>query len=89
MRHLPVKEQVINLNRVMRGHYAYYGIAGNMRALQKLHRHVERYWREMLNSRNREGRVTWETFQKIKTLYPLQRPKLVLPYPKLQAIAVL
>ena len=89
MRHLPVKEQVINLNRVLRGHYAYYGIAGNMRALQKLHRHVERYWRKMLNSRNREGRVTWEVFQKIKTLYPLQRPKLVLPYPKLQAIAVL
>jgi len=89
MRHLPVKEQVINLNRVMRGHYAYYGIAGNMRALQKLHRHVERYWRKMLNSRNREGRVTWEVFQKIKTLYPLQQPKLVLPYSKLQAIAVL
>jgi len=37
-----------------------------MRALQKLHRHVERYWRKMLNSRNREGRVTLETFQKIK-----------------------
>lgn len=89
MRHLPVKEQVINLNRVLRGHYAYYGIAGNIRALQKVHRTVERYWRKMLNSRNREGRVTWEIFQKIKTQYPLQRPKLVLPYPKLQAIAVL
>jgi len=27
--------------------------------------------------------------QKIKAHYPLQRPKLVLPYPKLQTIAVL
>ncbi|MDZ7582053.1 MAG: RNA-directed DNA polymerase [Deltaproteobacteria bacterium] len=33
MRHLPVKEQVIKLNGVLRGHYAYYGIAGNIRAL--------------------------------------------------------
>ncbi len=34
MRHLPVREQVTNLNRFLRGHhYAYYGIAGNLRAL--------------------------------------------------------
>lgn len=89
IRHLPVKEQVINLNRVLRGHYAYYGIGGNFRALVKVYRNVERYWRKMLGSRNREGRVTWEVFLKIKTRYPLQQPKLVLPYPKLQAIAVL
>ena len=89
MRHLSIKEQAFNLNRVLRGHYAYYGIAGNFRALQRVHRIVERYWRKMLNSRNREGRVTWEIFQKIKAQYPLQRPRLVLPYPMLQAIAVL
>ncbi len=67
LRHFPVREQVINLNRVLRGHYAYFGIAGNMRALQKVHRNVERYWRTMLNRRNREGRVTWEVFQRIKS----------------------
>ena len=89
MRHLPVKEQVINLNRVLRGHYAYYGIAGNLRALQRVYRAVERYWRFMLCSRNREGRMTWEIFNKIEARFPLQRPRLVLPYPRLQAIAVL
>jgi RNA-directed DNA polymerase len=89
MRHLSIKEQAFNLNRVLRGHYAYYGIAGNFRALQRVHRIVERYWRKMPNSRNREGRVTWEVFQKIKAQYPLQPPKLVLPYLRLQAIAVL
>jgi RNA-directed DNA polymerase len=26
---------------VLRGHYAYYGIAGNFRSLQKVHRAVE------------------------------------------------
>ena len=89
IRHLPVKEQVINLNRVLRGHYAYYGIAGNFRTLKKVYRNVERCWRKMLGSRNREGQVTWDVFLKIKTCCPLQQPKFVLPYPRLQAIAVL
>ena len=89
MRHLSVKEQVINLNRVLRGHYAYYGIAGNLRALQWVYRAVERYWRFMLRSSNREGRMTWEIFNKIEARFLLQRPRLVLPYPRLQALAVL
>jgi len=31
MRHFPVREQVISLNRVLRGYNAYYGVAGNIR----------------------------------------------------------
>ncbi|MCU7842043.1 MAG: hypothetical protein KZQ94_22065 [Candidatus Thiodiazotropha sp. (ex Troendleina suluensis)] len=89
MRHLPVREQMINLNRVLRGHYAYYGIAGNLRALQNVHRFVERYWRKMLCSRSRKGYVPWEVFQRIKERFPLQRPRLVIPYGKLQSQAVL
>ena len=89
MRHLPVKAQVINLNRVLRGHYAYYGIAGNFRALQKVHRFVERYWHKMLCSRSRKGRLSWEVFHRIKTRFPLLRPRLALPYLKLQSLAVL
>jgi hypothetical protein len=54
-RHLPVREQAININRVLRGHYAYYGIAGNFRALQRVHRATERYWRKMLRLRSTEA----------------------------------
>jgi hypothetical protein len=75
--------------RVLRGHYAYYGIAGNFQALLQVHRGVERYWRKMLSSRSRSGGVTWEAFHQIKTRFPLMRPKLHLPYRALQAIAVL
>jgi group II intron reverse transcriptase/maturase len=88
-RHLPVREQAININRVLRGHYAYYGIAGNFRALQLVDRATERYWRKMLSSRSHKGHITWEVFHRIKEPYPLQRPKLYLPFRKLQAIAVL
>ena len=89
IRHLPVGVQAVNLNRVLRGHYGYYGIAGNFRALQKVHRFVERYWRKMLNSRSREGRVTWEIFHEIKERFPLQRPRLKLNYVEFQSFAVL
>lgn len=89
MRHLLVREQVDNLNRVLRGHYAYYGIAGNFRALQRVHRAVERYWHRMLCSRSWKGGITWDVFQQIKTQFPLLRPKLHLSYRELQAIAVL
>ena len=89
IRHLPVGVQAVNLNRVLRGHYGYYGIAGNFRALQKVHRFVERYWRKMLNSRSREGSVTWEIFHKIKERFPLQRPRLKLNYVEFQSFAVL
>jgi hypothetical protein len=42
IRHLTIPDQVGDLSAVLRGHYAYYGIAGNIRALQKVYRAVER-----------------------------------------------
>jgi RNA-directed DNA polymerase len=89
MRHLPVREQVDNLNTVLRGHYAYFGIAGNFRALQRVHRAVERYWHKMLCSRSWAGRMTWDVLRQIKERYALLRPKLYLPHRELQALAVL
>ena len=89
MRHLAIREQTDRLNQMLRGHYAYYGIAGNIRALQRVHRAVERYWRQMLSSRSWQGQIWWNHFQQIKERFPLLRPKLYLPYSELQAIAVL
>jgi RNA-directed DNA polymerase len=89
MRHLPIGEQAHYLNPMLRGHYAYYGIAGNFRALQRVHRAVERYWRKMLSSRSWKGVIWWTRFQRIKEQFPLLRPRLYLPYRELQAIAML
>ena len=89
MRHLPVREQVSNLNTLLRGHYAYYGIAGNFRSLLKIYRAVERYWHKMLCSRSWASRITWDVFHQIKQRLPILRPKLYLPYKELQALAVL
>jgi len=89
MRHLSIREQADILNPMLRGHYAYYGIAGNIRALQRVHRAVERYWGIMLSSRSWKGTVLWTQFQQIKQRFPLVRPKLYLPYSELQAVAVM
>jgi hypothetical protein len=89
IRHLPIPEQADHLNQVLRGHYAYYGIAGNIRALQRVHRAVERYWRKMLSSRSWKGEVRWTAFHRVKERFPLLRPKLYLPYRELQALAAL
>jgi hypothetical protein len=45
---------------MLRGHYAYYGVAGNFRALQRVHRAVERFWRRMLSSRSWKGEIWWK-----------------------------
>jgi len=55
--HWSVREQFNALNAALRGHYACYGIAGNFRSLQKVHRAVERYWHKMLCSRSWAGRT--------------------------------
>ena len=89
MRHLPIRDQVTYLNSVLRGHYAYYGVAGNYRALQKVYRGVERYWHRMLCSRSRACYVPWAVFHRIREQFPLLRPKLALPYREFQALAVL
>jgi hypothetical protein len=58
-------------------------------SLQRVYRSIERYWRKMLSSRSQKGQVQWEGFLKIKCTYPLQRPKLSLPYTRLKQYAVL
>src|ERR1700751_4686468 len=55
IRHHAISDQVGEINAFLRGHYAYYGVAGNLRCLVKVHRAVERYWRRMLRSRSWAG----------------------------------
>jgi hypothetical protein len=90
VRHHKIGDQVSEINAALRGHYAYYGVAGNIRALFKVYRTVERYWHRMLCSRSwAASRATWGTFNQIKQRTPLLRPRLRLPYRELQALAVL
>jgi hypothetical protein len=90
IQHHAISDQVSAINAALRGHYAYYGIAGNFRSLIKVYQVAERYWYKMLCSRSRDGgRLNWDAFHQIKERTPLLRPKLRLPHRALQALAVL
>jgi hypothetical protein len=90
IRHHTISDQVGAINAFLRGHYAYYGVAGNYRCLVKVYRIAERYWHRMLRSRSWAGsRLTWDMFHQIKERTPLLKPRLRLPYRALQALAVL
>ena len=76
-RHLPVREQHAALNRKLKGHDAYYGITGNIRALGRLRHWVERIWRKWLSSRSQHGRLSWERMRALLGVFPLARPRVV------------
>jgi hypothetical protein len=52
-RHRPAPEQRAWLSAVLIGHYAYYGITGNIRRLQDYRYQVEWTWRKWLERRTR------------------------------------
>jgi group II intron reverse transcriptase/maturase len=89
IRHWKIIDQVEKINQILRGHYNYYGMAGNLWALTKIYEITERYWRRMLSSRSQKSYITWEKFNEIKQIFPLERPKLSIPYTKLKGYAIL
>jgi len=70
-RHRPVAEQHATLSQKVRGHYAYYGITGNGRALSNFLYAVGRCWRKWLNRRNRQREMDWDRFNRLLQRYPL------------------
>ena len=76
-RHWPVAAQQAALHRKLKGHYAYYGITGNGRALARFLFEVRRLWRKWLNRRSWRGRMTWEKFVRLVARYPLPQPRVV------------
>ena len=79
-RHLPVHEQHAHLAVMMRGHFAYYGIAGNSRRLRWYARQVVRVWKKWLSRRGRHGNVPWSRLTELLKRHPLPPPRIVHRY---------
>lgn len=75
-RHLDLKLQQETLSRKMQGHYNYFGIRGNFRALSRFRYEVRRIWRKWLSRRSQRGRIPWEKWQLLEARYPLPQPRL-------------
>lgn len=79
-RHRPMRWQHDRLAAKLVGHYAYYGITGNIRQLQRCCTQVERLWRKWLARRTRTQRFTWDRFRVYLARHPLPRPRITHRY---------
>lgn len=75
-RHAPVAEQYQTLGKVLKGHYAYFGITGNVWSLASFYLRVGHTWRYWLNRRSNAS-MGWERFGRLEKRYPLPRPRIV------------
>ena len=74
----PIQEQWKGLCVRMRGHYGFYGITGNARALNRYRYMVGRIWWHSLNRRSGHDAKGWEWFnRKILPRYPLPPARVV------------
>ena len=76
-RHWSLDAQHRALSQKLQGHYGYYGITGNARALVCFHFQVERAWRAWLDRRAWKARMTWERFNRLLQRYPLPPARVV------------
>src|SRR5262249_55846716 len=58
-RHPPVPEQGAWLRVVVWGHYRYYGVPFNAKALQQFRKEVSHLWQRSLSRRSQTGSVNW------------------------------
>lgn len=80
-RHRPVVEQHAWLSQVLDGHYRYYGVPTNYKALAQFRRRVEHTWRRALQRRSQRARFTLDRWEALLSKFPLPSPRITHPWP--------
>jgi len=76
-RHKPVKDQHRTLVRKLRGHYNYFGVNGNMKALRQVWDQVTQAWHKWLNRRSQRASKCWADFREMLKVYTIPEPTIV------------
>ena len=76
-KHWRLRDQQHWLAAVLRGHYAYYGITGNSRALDRFRREAIKAWRWALRRRGQRPKLPWDRFKVLLEVFPLPTPRIV------------
>jgi RNA-directed DNA polymerase len=76
-RHQPVVRQHEKLSEKVRGHYAYYGIRGNYRALANFRREATHLWHYWLTRRSRERTGGQRLWKMLSERFPLPAARIV------------
>lgn len=80
-RHHRVAEQHAWLSLVLNGHYRYYAVPTNSRALKQFRDAVIRTWYRSLQRRSQRGRWTVKQLQRFERRFPLPSPRILHPWP--------
>jgi RNA-directed DNA polymerase len=78
--HHPIPDQGRWLARVLQGHYNYYAVPHNSRALSRFHLQVKRDWLRTLRRRSQRHRLPWERMGRLADRW-LPRPRITHPWP--------
>jgi RNA-directed DNA polymerase len=76
-RHDDLEEQHRALSRKLRGHYAYFGVTSNGKAIGRLWYEATKVWRKWLSRRSQKGFVNWAMMLRLLERYPLPPPRIV------------
>ena len=87
IRHWPVEKQIEVINATLRGHFNYYGIAGNAGSMNRFLQLTQQAWKRSLSKRSQKGRLTWEAFIALMEKHPMAPVKVRISYPQLAAYA--
>ncbi|WP_449288654.1 reverse transcriptase domain-containing protein [Mesorhizobium cantuariense] len=78
--HWPIPEQGKWLRQIVSGHFAYFAVPTNARALAAFRHHVEELWRRTLRRRSQKDGFTWGRTTKV-TEHWLPKPRILHPWP--------
>jgi RNA-directed DNA polymerase len=76
----PIPDQGRWLASVLRGHYQYYAVPDNGRALQAFRQELVNGWRRALRRRSQRTRLTWARMDRLARRW-LPRPRILHPWP--------
>lgn len=79
-RHTEIRSQSEALAQKLRGHYQYFGISGNSKALGRFLHQVKLTWCKWLDRRSQRAAMTWERMNRLLKRYPLPTPRIANPY---------
>lgn len=80
-RHRSIPEQGRWLASVVRGHFAYYAVPGNIHAMLAFRTEVTRHWRRALRRRSQRSRLHWNRMDRLADRW-LPRARISHPWPQ-------
>lgn len=88
-RHFPLRDQIKRINLFLSGHYRYYGLSTNIKALDKVYTFAYYFWKKSLSRRSQKGKLSWSKYERTQSFHPLLKPKIYVSFVNMRILASL